>query len=209
MVTNDRWGAGVMCEHGGFLTCADRYNPGKLQPRKWENAMTLDKFSWGYSRLSTITDYLTIEELLLTMAQTVAYGGNLIVNIGPTHDGRIVPVMEERLLQMGQWLNLNGEAIYVTQPWSIAQNDSQTADVYYTQSKTTSDVYATFFTWPANNVLQLGSIKPTEGKTVISLVSGGGKQLSWTTSPGGQTNVQFDAYPVGAHWAWVLKIAGL
>lgn len=29
VVTNDRWGQGVMCKHGGFLTCSDRYNPGK------------------------------------------------------------------------------------------------------------------------------------------------------------------------------------
>ena len=28
VVTNDRWGSGVMCHHGGFLTCSDRYNPG-------------------------------------------------------------------------------------------------------------------------------------------------------------------------------------
>ena len=28
VVTNDRWGQGVMCKHGGFLTCSDRYNPG-------------------------------------------------------------------------------------------------------------------------------------------------------------------------------------
>lgn len=34
VVTNDRWGQGVMCNHGGFMTCSDRFNPGKLQPKK-------------------------------------------------------------------------------------------------------------------------------------------------------------------------------
>ena len=44
VVTNDRWGVGVLCKHGDFYTCSDRYNPGILQSHKWENAMTIDKY---------------------------------------------------------------------------------------------------------------------------------------------------------------------
>ena len=43
VVTNDRWGRGVLCKHGDFFTCSDRYNPGVLQHHKWENAMTIDR----------------------------------------------------------------------------------------------------------------------------------------------------------------------
>jgi len=31
VVTNDRWGDGIMCHHGGYLTCSDRYNPGQFR----------------------------------------------------------------------------------------------------------------------------------------------------------------------------------
>ena len=44
----------------------------------------------------------------------VSRGGNLLLDIGPTADGRIPVVMEERLVQIGNWLNPNGEAIYGT-----------------------------------------------------------------------------------------------
>lgn len=63
-MVNDRWGMLTPCLHGGYLTCNDRYNPGVLQPRKWENSMTIDKVSYGYRRNAKLEDYLTIEELL-------------------------------------------------------------------------------------------------------------------------------------------------
>ncbi|MEE6525040.1 hypothetical protein FKM82_024822, partial [Ascaphus truei] len=129
VVTNDRWGTGCMCKHGGFYTCTDRYNPGHLLPHKWENCMTIDKSSWGYRRNALISELLTIEQLVQELVETVSCGGNLLLNIGPTSDGRIPVIFEERLKQMGQWLQINGEAIYSTKPWR-AQNDSVTQGVW-------------------------------------------------------------------------------
>ena len=57
-------------------------------------------------------------------------GGNLLMNIGPTHDGRIVPIYEERLRQMGDWLSVNGEAIYSSKPWTH-QNDTVTPKIWW------------------------------------------------------------------------------
>ncbi|XP_075453268.1 plasma alpha-L-fucosidase isoform X2 [Ascaphus truei] len=130
VVTNDRWGTGCICKHGGFYTCTDRYNPGHLLPHKWENCMTIDKSSWGYRRNALISELLTIEQLVQELVETVSCGGNLLLNIGPTSDGRIPVIFEERLKQMGQWLQINGEAIYSTKPWR-AQNDSVTQGVWF------------------------------------------------------------------------------
>lgn len=64
VVTNDRWGYGSICKHGGYYTCNDRYNPGHLLNHKWENCMTIDQRSWGYRREAKLSDYLDIEQLI-------------------------------------------------------------------------------------------------------------------------------------------------
>lgn len=53
------------------------------------------------------------------------FTGNLLLNISPTSDGMIPPLHEERLLQIGQWLSVNGESIFDSNPWSTCQNDTQ------------------------------------------------------------------------------------
>lgn len=212
VVTNDRWGNnGVNCEHGDFYTCSDRYSPGVLQPHKWENCMTIDKYSWGYRREAVYSDYMTIEELISTLASTVSCGGNLLMNIGPTKDGKIIPVFEERLRQMGQWLSINGESIYQSVPWTY-QNDTVTPNIWYT-SKIAEDLsvvsYAIVLNWPSTNTLQLGA--PTTTVTTVVTMLGYGDPLSWTPGSEGQgISIQFpNLVPDQLPWAWVLKLEGL
>ncbi len=71
-------------------------------------------FSYGYNRMETWKDYHTNRELLLMLTDIVSRGGNLLLDIGPTADGRIPVIMEERLIEMGNWLRPNAEAIYGT-----------------------------------------------------------------------------------------------
>jgi alpha-L-fucosidase len=50
---------------------------GKKQNHKFENAMTIDKYSWGYRRDARLQDYLTMEELIDTFVVTVRYNVNI------------------------------------------------------------------------------------------------------------------------------------
>jgi alpha-L-fucosidase len=55
---------------------------------------------------------LSADELISELASTVACGGNMLLNVGPTAEGMIIPVFQERLLQIGAWLKVNGDSIY-------------------------------------------------------------------------------------------------
>ncbi|KAF7279601.1 hypothetical protein GWI33_006996 [Rhynchophorus ferrugineus] len=207
VVTNDRWGQDVTCKHGGYYTCNDRYLPDELQEKKWENAMSLDRYSFGYRRNANYEDYLSFDELVTTVIQTVAYGGNILINIGPGHDGTINMIFQERLLELGDWLSINGEAIYESSPWTVAQKDNLTQNVYYTIRN--GNYYASFLKWPVNDeigILYLGSVSEMfNANTTVSLLGLNGN-LFWTKD----NNVVKITLPnlalITTKSAWVIKI---
>ncbi|XP_011690616.1 PREDICTED: alpha-L-fucosidase-like [Wasmannia auropunctata] len=205
VVVNDRWGSNMPCHHGGFFTCTDRFNPGVLQSHKWENCMTIDKKSWGYRRNAVLSEYYTLAGLVKELVITVSCGGNLLMNVGPTKDGIITPIYEERLRGMGAWLAVNGEAIYDTKPWKV-QNDTLTGSVWYTLSKNEKQLYASILEWPDDNILLLGSLKLSNNSQIHLL--GYSLIISWKESD----NKLKISLPANAHKgqpAWVLKIGAL
>jgi alpha-L-fucosidase len=102
IVTNDRWGIETLGKHGDFYTAADNYNPGVLQPHKFENCIPLDKESWGYRENANLEDFLTIEELIREIVTTVSCNGNVLINVGPSSRGMIHPIFQDRLRALGK-----------------------------------------------------------------------------------------------------------
>ncbi|XP_077293287.1 alpha-L-fucosidase [Arctopsyche grandis] len=226
IVANDRWGRDIPCNHGGFYTCTDRYNPGVLQNHKWENCMTIDKKSWGFRKNAKLSDFLTVHQLITELVSTVSCGGNLLMNVGPTKDGTIAPVFQDRLQSVGKWLDVNGEAIYKTKPW-IYQNDTVNSDVWYTAAKAklrdltltggvrrlvkdpnSETVFAVALKWPTDNTLRLGALakRLNKRKTNIEMLNDPDIQLQWTEGADG-VQVKFpDMATVKSQDAWTLKI---
>lgn len=112
VVINDRWGKGDRHKHGGYYTT--EYGAGLPGGENaWEENRGM-AHSFGYSRTERFEDYNSSETLVLMLIDIVSRGGNFLLDIGPTADGRIPPLMEERLANIGDWLEVNGEAIYGT-----------------------------------------------------------------------------------------------
>ena len=215
IVWNDRWGGGAddcLCHHGSYYTCADRFLPSSLVGHAWENAFTIDTVSWGYRRNAVLADYMTTEQVVETVVQTVALGGNALINIGPARDGSIDTIFADRLMGLGAWLGVNGEAIYATRPWAVAQNDTAAAAWY---TSTPSALYAIVTAWPAASKLTLVAPTGAPGVTVATLLGGDGSSLPWAplnvsgkpgivvTLPGVTPGSALATAP-----AWTIKLVG-
>ena len=112
VVINDRWGKDSRHKHGGYWTT--EYAAGlKDGTHPWEESRGM-AHSYGLNRAERYDDYKTTREFVLVLIDLVSRGGNLLLDIGPAADGTIPPLMEQRLLEIGDWLKVNGEAIYGT-----------------------------------------------------------------------------------------------
>ena len=111
-IVNDRWGGGG--QHG-FRT--PEYSAGiTLTDRPWAECRGLGR-SFGLNRNEPLENYLTSDELIRHFCVLVAAGGGMTLNVGPAADGKIPLLQQERLLDLGKWLEINGEAIYDTRPY--------------------------------------------------------------------------------------------
>ena len=146
VVTYDRWGRGVRFKHGGVFT--PEYQPDvNFSDHYWEESRGMG-YSYGYNRNEDSWDYNTAETLIGMLVDKVSGGGNFLLDIGPDGDGKIPPIMEERLLQIGAWMDVNHEAIYNTIRWRIPRQDTS---VYFTYNPKENNLYLLLPHWPGGS----------------------------------------------------------
>lgn len=171
LVVNDRWGSDTRFKHGTYF--ATEYTKGmENTDHPWEECRGMGA-SFGYNRNETAESYASARQLIQMLVRLVSNGGNLLLNIGPAADGRIPEIMEERLLQMGEWLARNGEAIYGTRRWKHAGEGDE---LRYTASRDGATIYAIATRWPGP-VLNLRKVRPRDGSSVRLL--GVEEPLAW------------------------------
>ncbi len=129
IVINDRWGKGIRKHHGGYYTTEYETEAPEFK-RPWEECRGMG-FSFGYNQNEDAADYNSPKALVLTLVNIVSTGGNLLLDIGPDARGNIPVIMQERLLQIGSWLDTNGEAIYGTRLWNNSFQWSQEGEKNY------------------------------------------------------------------------------
>lgn len=110
VVVNDRWGSS-RGTNGDVFESEYGYGKWSSPEHPWQEDRGIGQ-SYGYNREEDINDYNSSEELLQQLCLVTAGGGNFLLCVGPTADGRIPVIMQERLLQIGDWLKINGSAIY-------------------------------------------------------------------------------------------------
>ncbi len=163
VIVNDRWGKNARHHHGGYFTT--EYGAGMPDAsHPWEENRGIG-FSYGYNRNEPLSNYRTGQELVWMLADLVARGGNLLLDVGPTADGRIPEIMQARLKEVGDWLKVNGEAIYGTRTWK------HTAQ--WSAGKQPEQGFGTYRV--AYDILKMAGQQPHDGNAV--------KQVFFTKKP--------------------------
>lgn len=176
----EQWGRGVAInyKHVAFPTGTavfdvERGQLAGINPLFWQTDTAVAKKSWGYVQDQ---DYKTADAIVGDLIDIVSKNGTLLLNIGPRPDGTI-PAPEEQILSgIGEWLAINGEAIYETRPWKrFGEGLIQTAEGEFTDTArpaytgqdirftTKGDVlYATALAWPGEQCV-IHSLGTTAG----------------------------------------------
>lgn len=167
---------------------------------KWENPATLGT-SYGYMKAEEQRDgYKSPAELIHLLCDVVSKNGNLLLNIGPRADGTIPQGMQRRLLAIGEWLAINGEAIYGTRPWRIAEQ--REPNLRFTTKGET--LYAIALERPTEPfVLPLDGEADIRGVTGVSLL-GSDEPVRWSTVKDG-IRIHPPAKWPGNH-AWTFRV---
>ncbi|GAB6023004.1 hypothetical protein CHUAL_007096 [Chamberlinius hualienensis] len=212
VVVNDKWGKGTTCKYGGYFSCsppAHRSHSNQNKTYVWESLYGIARQGLGHRSLATLQDYRSTEEIIEALVSTISLGGNFLLAIGATKDGRITPYVEERLRDVGQWLTLYGEAIFESVPWEH-NRDTINRNIWYT-SKQQDDskyfIYVILLKWPPDNLLRLHDPIVTE-KTKIYLI-GYSKSLEYELGSNGVGLVIDIQHLINEHllpWGWVFKI---
>ncbi len=170
----------------------------------WESCMTTND-SWGYKQADQ--NWKSAETLVRNLVDIAAKGGNYLLNVGPDATGVIPEAAQERFREVGEWLKVNGAAIYESR---ALPEYSEGGRIRYTRSSDGRTIYATALQWPGTQ-LRLKYVEPKTGSRIWLL--GYKRPLTWRTNSSGEVVISLPALlqrPGNrpCRYAWVFRISG-
>ena len=159
-----------------YLT-PENYIPDKYDPRPWESCITIAG-GWSYS---PDAQYKPARQLIHALIDIVSKGGNLLLNVGPAPDGTWPVEVYERLSEIGDWMKVNGSAIYE----SKGREKFKEGNISFTLSKDGS-INAFYLASENETVLPtevfINGISPSK-KTQVKMLGAG--NMEWEEVSGG------------------------
>jgi alpha-L-fucosidase len=207
----------AMQAHAGVLD-VERGQLGDIRPLYWQTDTSVSNKSWGYIKDDT---FKSPEFIVHQLVDIVSKNGNLLMNIGPRSDGTIPDEVQQVLLEVGGWLNVNGEAIYGTRPWrTYGEGPTKVSAGSFHDADTRPFTAQDFrFTTKGNVLYVIGLGWPGNGEAVIhSLAQNvGGESVQSVALVGSEAKIQFEQRTDGLHvqlpaqapgkYAYVLRVS--
>ncbi len=147
----------------------------KITEKKWESCRGLG-FSFGYNRVEGPEQVIAPDKLVELLVDIVSKNGNLLLNVGPKHDGTISGIQLDRLHKLGAWLEVNGEGVFDTTTWVRAEaSEAGAPRVRFTRKG--ASVYAFLLDRPSSNAFTIPDVLAQPGMTVRVL--GASSDCEW------------------------------
>ena len=182
-ITNDRLGD----DYPGDYKTFERNLPQQAPAGKdWEVCMPISG-SWGYKIGDN--NFKSTTQLIQNLVTIASMGGNYLLNVSPTGEGTLLPPALERLEEIGEWMDINGESIYGTNAGPLVNLDWGKSTLKEADGKTT--LYLHVFDWPEDGKLIVPGLKNAIEKAW--LLDGGDELETDTTEAGLSISVPSDA----------------
>jgi len=190
-----RFPAKIPPPHCDYISTGDNEIADRNLGFEWENPGSMNT-SYGYCEHDH--NWVSAKDVVLRLVDIVSKGGNYLLNVGPTPEGLIPQPCVERLLEVGAWMDVNGEAIYGTSPWRVfhdgppkdsaaAKDRAAPGAIRFTSKGNT--LYAICMGWPDKDVVvrTLGK-QGLPDKTIAAVRMLGSKdEVKWQQSADGLT----------------------
>lgn len=203
----DRGGCVINYKHDAFpFGCAvpdiERGAFAEAKPFLWQSDTSVMRGSWCYSEQPDKATYKSPQEIVWTLMDCISKNGRLLLNVGPTKDGRIDERDAAVLRGLGAWMKVNDEAVHGTGVWRMAQEGpTLSVEGQFSDGKPASytsrdfrfscrgkDIYATCMVCPADGKVDIVSLREADASSLPLFhaelrevhVLGCDKPLQWT-----------------------------
>lgn len=195
VIANSRCG----CLWNGFSTPEYVIYPGIVQS-SYEVNLGLAPFSYGYDQTVQPDQYKTSQVLVTSLVDIVSKNGNFLVDFGPRQDGTISQPQVDALVGMGDWLAVNGDAVYATNYWSIGV--AQEGDWRFTTKDGKFNIIA--LSQPNATYTFESPIPVIEGDKIVALADG--SDVDYSIDGGKLTLKPSSAQVSASTLAWAYQI---
>lgn len=147
-----------------FKTLGDNQLGSQKEDFPWQSPATV-AHSWGFHAADT--DWKSTTTLLKSLINNVSLNGNFMLNIGPRANGDVPYEISQRMLDMGKWLNVNGDAIYGAEAFDLDKDLHDWGKITCKKESSKTMLYLHVFNWPLNNKLNLTGISTNPEKIYL------------------------------------------